>query len=103
MKVYHQFNYGNLRSFVVTTIDSVFGGISTFLDMVDEGLPCKYDIIYSNDEFYIINRKTGEYINWYKYTHVGRDIHMNFTPNRLKKFLKELKEEWEEYYNENNN
>lgn len=99
MKVYNEYNFKGLRGFVCQSIDTIFG-IDQFLDMVDsvDGLTDKYDFIRTNDEFYIINRETGEYINWYKYTHIGRDIHMNFEPIRLRKFLRDLKELWEEYY-----
>lgn len=99
MKVYNQYNFEGLRRFVCQEIDAIFG-IEQFLDMVDEvdGVTDKYDFLKSNDEFYIINRETGQYINRYKYTHIGRDIHMNFNPIELRKFLRDLKELWEEYY-----
>lgn len=108
MKVYNEYNFNDLRDFVCKTIDSIFG-IEQLLDIIDyDKYACalKYDFIRaSNEEFYIINRQTGEYINWYKYTHIGRDINMNFNPKRLKKFLIDLKKEcekWEERYENNN-
>lgn len=97
MKVYDACNFKDLRTFVCKSIDSIFG-TEQFLDMVDnnsDGLTYKYDFVKSNDEFYIINRETGQYINWYKYTHIGRDVHMNFNPIKLRKFLIDLKKEWD--------
>lgn len=99
MKVYNAYNFEGLRDFVYKSIDSIFG-IEQFLDMVDDnydGIADKYDFIRGIGDFYIINRETGQYINWYKYTHIARDIHMNFDPIELRKFLIDLKKEWEKW------
>lgn len=98
MKIYNEYNYDNLRQIVVETIKHVFGDTEKFLDMVDDidGIYDKYDFVKTIDEeFYIINRRTGEYVNWYKYTHIGRSVNMNFHPRYLTNFFKLLKNEYD--------
>ena len=76
----------------------VFGSADDFFDFIEgDEYSDLYDVFYpDNDECYIINRGTGEYINWYKYTHIGRDIHSTVNPNDFVEFLKEFsrKEYW---------
>lgn len=78
----------------------VFGETDNFLDFIENE---EYSDLYNvfippfltanDDECYIINRGTGEYINWYKYTHIGRDIHSTVNPNDFVTFLEEFKGE----------
>jgi len=92
----------DLRDLFCNAIDKVFGDSTTFLDFLEneEYSVTKYDCyIDCNGENYIINRETGEYINWYKFTHIGRDIHVStgfFSHNTIQewieKFLVEFKE-----------
>lgn len=73
------FNYTNckdLRDLFCDAVTKVFGNSSAFIDFIEnEKYSAKYDCFLDYDgENYIINRETGEYINWYKLTHVGRSI-----------------------------
>ena len=45
----------------------------------------------SSEEFYITDRDTGYLVNWYKYTHIGRDAHINFNPEELEEFFTNFK------------
>ena len=74
-------------------VKKVFGTANNFLDFIESGKYSDlYDVIYYyDDECYIINRETGEYINWYKYTHIGRDIHSTVHPNDFVEFLTKFK------------
>ena len=72
----------------------------TFLDFLEnEKYSTKYDCYLDYDgENYIINRETGEYITWYKLSHIGRSIiistcfsYVNI-PKWIEEFLIEFKE-----------
>ena len=90
--VYDQDTNPNLRTQFEECVKEVFGDVDKFLDLIDSGGTYeKFDVVTGSnrpdDEYYVIDRKTGEYINWYKYTHIGRSIHMNFNPEKMKDFL----------------
>lgn len=97
---YNNFNTTDLRELFCNAVITVFGDSWTFLDFLEEGkYSTKYDCYVDYDEEnYIINRETGEYINWYKLTHLGRCInistfHMyNDIPKWIEEFLVEFKE-----------
>ena len=92
-KVYTAAGIGDLRERLVNAIVEVFGDSEKFLDYIEnEEYPQSfYDVFYSGSgECYIINRSTGEYINWYKFTHIGRDIHSTVTPDDFVKFLSDF-------------
>lgn len=80
-----------------------------FLDFLEKGkYSTKYDCYVDyDDENYIINRETGEYINWYKLNHIGRNINISTLlpykniPKWIEDFLVEFKES-EEVKNANN-
>lgn len=76
-------------------VKKVFGEADDFFDFIEnDEYSDLYDVFYpENDECYIINRGTGEYINWYKYVHIGRDIHSTVNPNDFVTFLEEFKGE----------
>lgn len=76
-------------------VKKVFGSADDFFDFIEgDEYSDLYDVFYpDNDECYIINRRTGEYINWYKYTHIGRDIHSTVNQHDFVTFLKEFKGE----------
>lgn len=88
--VYHQDNVSDLRSKFVEIIGKHFKSADAFFDHIeDEKYTCDFDCFYSADgECYIIDRNTGEYVNWYKFTHIGRDIHTNMTVEQLDDFIK---------------
>ena len=76
------FNYTNredLRQLFCDAVTKIFGDTMTFLDFLEnEKYSTKYDCFLDyNGENYIINRETGEYINWYKLDHVGRSINIS--------------------------
>lgn len=98
-KVHTQNDIPTLRDDFVNAVKEVFDGDTlSFLDVIEneEYSPSIYDVFYDyNDETYIINRSTGEYINWYKFTHIGRDIHTTIpdpSKDTFAKFLKEFKD-----------
>ena len=56
----------DLRDLFCDAVTKVFGDSEDFLDFLEnEKYSCKYDcyLDYSGEN-YIINRETGEYINW---------------------------------------
>lgn len=84
----------NIRDRFINAVSIVFVKTDDFLDMLDnmEYDNNRYDcFVNPNGETYIIDRKTGLYINWYKETHIGRDIYSTVDPKDFKKFLKEFK------------
>lgn len=97
-KVYTQNDIQTLRDDFINAVEEVFGENSlSFLDVIEnEEYRFDYDVFYDcNGENYIINRLTGEYINWYKFTHIGRSICTTISdPSKdgFVKFLKEFKD-----------
>jgi len=69
----------DLRGIFCDAVIKVFGDSRAFIDVLEKGkYSTKYDCYVDYDEEnYIINRETGEYINWYKLDHIGRDIHIS--------------------------
>ena len=84
----------DLRDLFCNAITKVFGGSSEFLDFLeDENYSVKYDCFLDcNGENYIINRETGEYINWYKLNHIGRCINLSVlsTYDNIPKWIEEF-------------
>lgn len=61
-------------------VSKVFGDSMEFLDFLEDEKYStnKYDCYLDyNGENYIIDRETGEYINWYKLDHIGRCINLS--------------------------
>ncbi len=107
--IFNQTVCKGLRELFCNAVTKVFGDSTIFLDFLEneEYSITKYDCyIDCNGENYIINRETGEYINWYKMTHIGRDIHisteLSYTDIQawIEDFLVEFKES--EINNESN-
>lgn len=99
--IFNQTNKKGLRDLFCDAVTKIFGDSMTFLDFLeDEKYSTKYDCYLDcNGENYIINRETGEYINWYKLDHIGRDIHVSIMsmykidiPKWFEEFLVEFKE-----------
>lgn len=102
--IFNQTNYNKisseLRNLFCNTVIKIFGDLSAFLDFLEDGkYSYKYDCFLDcNGENYIINTETGEYINWYKFSHIGRCIHISTLSRRenipvwIEKFLIEFKE-----------
>lgn len=66
----------DLRELFYEAVTKVFGDSMTFLDFLENHkYSSRYDcyLDYSGEN-YIINRVTGEYINWYKLDDIGRSI-----------------------------
>lgn len=84
--------YTNCRDEFVHAVIRVFGDDGIFLEFIEDEdySPSHYDCFATNEECYIINRCTGEYINWYKFTHIGRDIHSTVSPDKFEKFLQKF-------------
>lgn len=77
--IFNQTTHEDLRGTFCNAVTKVFGSSTAFLDFIEKvRYSDKYDcfIDYSGEN-YIINRETGEYINWYKFTHLGRYINVS--------------------------
>ena len=83
----------------------VFAEFTSFLDFLEneEYSTVKYDCYLDyNGENYIINRETGEYINWYKLDDIGRCINISTLswykniPKWIEEFLVEFKKSEDE-------
>ena len=98
--ILNQTNHEDLRDLFCNAVITVFGDVGTFLDFLEKGkYSDKYDCYVDYDEEnYIINRETGEYINWYKLNHIGRSINISTfhmyknIPKWIEEFLIEFKE-----------
>lgn len=99
--IFNQTTHENLRETFCHAVIKVFGSSTAFLDFLEnERYSDKYDCFIDYDgENYIINCETGEYINWYKFTHLGRCITISawFTYEQnltkwVEDFLTEFKE-----------
>ena len=95
------FNKEDLRDLFCDSVTKIFGEGMDFLDFLenDKYSRDKYDCFLDyNGENYIINRETGEYINWYKLSHIGRCINISTSsaykdiPKWIEEFLIEFKE-----------
>ena len=98
--IFNQTNCKNLRDLFCNAVINVFGDSMTFLDFLENMgySTTKYDCYLDyNGENYIINRETGEYINWYKLDHIGRCISISTAswykniPKWIEEFLVEFK------------
>lgn len=72
--LYNQTNFTkDLGDIFYNAVTKIFGDSMTFIDFIENKKhSTKYDCYLDyNGENYIINRKTGEYINWYKLDHIG--------------------------------
>lgn len=100
--IFNQTNFKeeDLRDLFCSAVTKIFGDSTTFLDFIeDDKYSIKYDCFLDSDgENYIINRETGEYINWYKFYHIGRCINISVfnmyenIPKWIEEFLVEFKE-----------
>jgi len=89
----------DLRLLFCDAVIKIFGDITIFLDFIEnKDYSSRYDCyLDESGENYIINRETGEYINWYKLNHVGRAIRISVLSNHsnisewLERFLVEFK------------
>lgn len=97
--IFNETNYKeDLRDLFSNAATKIFG--IGFLDFLEcKKYSTKYDCFLDyNGENYIINRETGEYINWYKFYHIGRCINISTLstyediPKWIEKFLVEFKE-----------
>lgn len=88
MKIYTKY-----REAFIDAVTKVFKSSIAFLDFIEHK---EYDLssydcfVAYDDECYIINRDTGEYINWYKFPHLGRDIHSTVNPDNFEEFLQKF-------------
>jgi transcriptional regulator with XRE-family HTH domain len=82
---------GVSRDELCAEIIKIFGSGANFLDFIeDERYGVSFDCFVESDgENYIIDRETGEYINWYKFTHIGRCL--NSRCNNITEFLTKFK------------
>ena len=102
--IYNRTNFTSLvdlRDLFCNAVTKIFGDSMTFLNFLknEEYSTVKYDCFLDyNGENYIINRETGEYINWYKLSHIGRSINISILnpdttiPKWIEEFLTKFKE-----------
>ena len=101
--IFDQTTCKGLRDLFRNAVTKIFGDSASFLEFLyNEEYSTKYDCFMNwNGENYIINSETGEYINWYKLHHIGRDIHISMSasfcsykdiPKWIEEFLVEFKE-----------
>lgn len=98
--IFNQTTRKDLRDLFCNAVTKIFGDSMVFLDFLEnEKYSTKYDCYLDyNGENYIINRETGEYINWYKLDHIGRCINISTLsmykniPGWIEGFLVEFKE-----------
>lgn len=99
--IFNQTTRKDLRDLFCNAVTKVFGDSMAFLDFLEnmEYSTVKYDCYLDyNGENYIINRETGEYINWYKLDHIGRSISVSTCfsykniPMWIEDFLVDFKE-----------
>ena len=99
--IFNQTTRKDLRDLFCNAVTKVFGDSTTFLDFLEnyDYSTIKYDCYLDhNGENYIINRETGEYINWYKLGHIGRCINISTllwykdVPKWIEDFLVDFKE-----------
>jgi len=94
MKVYNTNNTPSLRENFIESINKVFDNEDDFMDLVENKHIIGFDIFVDtgeSDEVYIIDRNTGEYINWYEFYHLGKTMSINFEPSKLVDFLTRFK------------
>ena len=98
--IFNQTTRKDLRDLFCNAVTKVFGNPMIFLDFLENNKysSTKYDCYLDyNGENYIINRETGEYINWYKLDHIGRCINISILlpykniPEWIEDFLVEFK------------
>ena len=94
--IINQTNFGiGLRDMFCNAVNKIFGDSTAFLDFLENYSSSigKYDcyLDYSGEN-YIINRETGEYINWYKLAHIGRYICISTSTTRenIPKWIEEF-------------
>lgn len=82
---------GVSRDELCDEIIRIFGSGENFTDFIeDEKYSVGFDCFVESDgENYVIDNKTGEYINWYKFTHIGRCL--NSRCNNIAEFLTKFK------------
>ena len=115
--ILNQDNIKNMRTLFCNVVTKIFGETTAFLEFIENEKYnlSKYDCYFEYDgESYIINRETGEYINWYKFDHIGRAINISVLSNCsnisewLERFLVEFKgkeainmeaDKWDTLYN----
>ena len=107
--IFDQTTHKDLRDLFCNAVIKVFGDSTVFLDFLEnEKYSTNYDcyLDYSGEN-YIINRETGEYINWYKLNHIGRCINISIirvnivSSKWIEDFLIEFKESEDDDANEN--
>ena len=84
------------RDELCSEIERIFGSIDKFFDIVEEDIPYEWHYFkYDFDEIYIIDRKNCKFMNWYKLTHIGRDLHTDMkTKEEVIDFLQRLYDDW---------
>ncbi len=91
-------NCDNMREIFCDTVNKVFGSSDIFFDILENDKYIhNFDyILRSDDDNYIINITTGEYIIWYKTYHLGRCI--NISVANVEEFYKMGINKWFEKF-----
>ena len=93
-KVYTQSNTDGLRDMFRDAVFKVFPKSDKFLNVLedDESDDAYFVTTDSDGTNLILNFETGEWISWYKLTHIGRCISSTCNPERFVQFLEEFNE-----------
>jgi len=95
-----KYGIGDMKNIFCSAVNKIFGDSMTFLDFLEHWkysttkYDCYLDYIGEN---YIINRETGEYINWYTLDNIGSCLNISTSsecesiPKWIEEFLDEFK------------
>lgn len=87
------------REDLCKVVKEVYGDIDKFLDDVEEDRIRRFSVFCTinessgNGNVLILDRETHQYISWYKFSHLGRDLHTNINSEvELFEFISIFKE-----------
>ena len=79
-------------------VKEVYESTEKFLDDIENDCIYRFDIFKNIDEtlyngdVLILDHETNKFVSWYKFTHLGRDLHTNIeTEKEIKEFIQAFK------------
>ena len=85
-------NKQKLKSRYLDKVIEVYGSIPNFISDLDEEHSDYFDVFLSHlGRNYIIERKTGLFVNWDVFESLTRNFHTNIPMRKMKSFLKRYK------------
>lgn len=80
-------------------VKEIYESTEKFLDDIENDCVYRFEIFKNIDEtlyngdVLILDHNTNLFVSWYKFTHLGRDLHSNISNiNDLESFIKAFKE-----------